>query len=69
MKSLLGAYGMMMAAAMMPDNPYYVPESRNTMNDYKPVQVTGFTEAQGRRHFSKKKRKELNQKKRKNGSR
>ena len=63
MKSLLGAYGMLMAAAMMPDNPYYAPEPSNTMNDYKPIQVTGFTEAQGRRHLSKKKRKELNQKK------
>lgn len=69
MKSLLGAYGMMMAAAMMPDSPYYAPEPRNTMNNYQTVQMTGFTDVQGRRRLSKKKRKELKQKSKKNGNR
>lgn len=69
MKSLLGAYGMMMAAAMMPDNPYYTPEPSNTMNNYQPAKVTGFTVAKGKSHLSKKKRKELNQKSKKVGNR
>ena len=47
-------------AAMGSNNGMYDYPAENPMNNYQPAKVGGFTKCKGRKHLSKKKRKELN---------
>lgn len=52
-----------LAAAMMQDPyGYRKDDYLNPMNAYEPPKVSGFTECKGRKHLSKKKRKQLKNK-------
>ena len=53
-----------LAAAMMQDpyGYYRQDDYLNPMNAYEPPKVSGFTECKGRKHLSKKKRKQLKNK-------
>ena len=51
-----------MAAASQSGGTYFDERPYNPMNAYEPPKVSGFTECKGRKHLSKKKRKQLKNK-------
>ena len=60
-KSVLALAALAVAAAS--DNPYFNTDYRfPSENAYKPVKITGFTDCKGRKHLSKKKRKQQSKK-------
>ena len=64
MKSLMSLYAMGFAAMMSSlDNPYYMGNySENPMNYYQPAKMCGGTPCKGRKHLTKKERKQLKKK-------
>ncbi len=51
-----------MAAASQSEDTYFDESPYNPMNTHEPPKVSGFTECKGRKHLSKKKRKQLKKK-------
>ncbi len=56
---LLMTYAAFASAAMAGDNGYYATTNKTEVN-YEPIKLSGFTQIKGRKHLSKKKRKQKN---------
>lgn len=54
---LLNTYAAFASAAMAGDNGYYAASDKSEVN-YEPPKLSGFTTVKGRKHLSKKKRKQ-----------
>lgn len=56
---LLNTYAAFALLAMSGDNGYYAASNKSEVN-YEPSKLSGFTTVKGRKHLSKKKRKQKN---------